>query len=160
MGCRGCEDKPSRYGGVKMENGDMDRDQQQQQMGERQPQSSVAQPTDPMSAFFSAKQFTYEELKGRQEFSRTASKQQSDHIMGEMTDAMRQIHLEELLATANCDEMSIPGMSGDQAIVALKIALDRPDFFFVNSLYPDLKGAVDVRYSDIVAKRLPGRKVG
>jgi hypothetical protein len=155
MGCRGCEDKPSRYGGVKMENGDMDREQQ----NEYQQQGTMNQPADPMSAFFSAKQFSYEELKSRQEFSMTAAKQQSDHIMGEMTDAMRQIHLEELIATVNCDEMSIPGMAPDHAIVAMKRALDREDFFFVMSLYPELKAAVAVRYEVILSNRLPGRKV-
>jgi hypothetical protein len=123
------------------------------------PQGAMAQPIDPMSAFFSAKQFTYEELKERQDFTRKAAQQQSDHIMSEMTDAMKQIHLEELIATANSDMMSIPGMTSDQAVVAIKDALDRKNFAFVETLYPGLREAVEKRYVEIEARRLPGRKV-
>lgn len=154
MACKGCEDKVSRYGGVKVEGGDMDNSDKAYG-----PQGTMNQPVDPMSIFFSAKQYSYEELKSRQDFSREAAKQQSAHIMSEMTDAMKQIHLEELIATANCDMMSIPGMTSDQAVVAIKDALDRNNFAFVSTLYPGLKEAVDARYAIIEANRLPGRKV-
>lgn len=154
MGCGGCDEKESRYGGAKvMNNGDIDK-------AMPQPKGTMAQPMDPMSAFFSAKQFSYEELKQRQDFTREAAKKQADHIMSEMTDAMRQIHLEELIATANSDMMSIPGMAADQAIVALKDALDRDNFAFVETLYPGLKEAVASRYEIISMSFLPGRKLG
>lgn len=156
MACKGCDEKESRYGGAKiMSNGDVDRDAYQQKgsMAQQQPQ-------DPMSAFFSAKQFTYEELKERQDFTRSAARQQADHIMSEMTDAMRQIHLEELIATANSDMMSIPGMNADQAIVAIKDALDRESFAFVETLYPGLRELVEARYEALAAQFLPGRKLG
>lgn len=126
---------------------------------EYQQQGSMNQPTDPMSAFFSAKQFTYDELKSRQTFSKEAAEKQADHIMDEMTDAMKQIHLEELIATANNDPLSIPGMSAEQAIVSIKRALDRDNFFFVETLYPGLKEAVHKRYEVIESTKLPGRKV-
>jgi len=154
MACKGCEDKVSRYGGVKMEGGDMDSEERAFAQ-----QGSMNQPVDPMSAFFSAKQFSYEELKERQDFSRDAAKQQSEHIMSEMTDAMKQIHLEELITTANCDLMSIPGMTSDQAIVAIHDALNRSNFDFVETLYPGLKETVAKRYAVIESNRLPGRKV-
>lgn len=154
MGCRGCSEKESRYGGNKaMGTGDIDKNIHRQE-------DSMAQPMDPMSAFFSAKQFSYEELKQRQDFTREAAKKQADHIMSEMTDAMRQVHLEELIATANSDLMSIPGMTSDQAVVSIKDALDRDNFIFVETLYPGLKEAVAVRYETIVAAYLPGRKLG
>jgi hypothetical protein len=153
MGCKGCDDKVSRYGGVKM-SGDMDDNNQTYVQ-----QGSMNQPVDPMSAFFSAKQFSYEELKERQDFSRDAARKQSSHIMDEMTDAMKQIHLEELIATANCELMSIPGMTADQAIVSIKDALDRDNFHFVETLYPGLKEAVGVRFAAIQVNRIPGRKV-
>ena len=155
MGCRGCEDKVSRYGGIKLEGGDMD-----SQEKDYAQQGSMNQYSDPMSAFFSAKQFTYEELKERQNFSRDAAKKQSEHIMSEVTDAMKQIHLEELIATANCEMMSIPGMTSDQAIVAIHDALNRNNFYFVETLYPGLKEAVAARLSVIESNKLPGRKVG
>lgn len=156
MGCRGCDGKDSRYGGTKIMTGDVDKEAYK-------PKGSMAQqqqPMDAMSAFFSAKQFTYQELKERQDFTRAAAKQQADHIMSEMTDAMRQIHLEELIATANSDMMSIPGMNADQAVVAIKDALDRDSFSFVETLYPGLREAVEARYAAISASFLPGRKLG
>ena len=155
MGCRGCSEKTSRYGGVKMEGGDVDTNIP---TGPIPGATEMAQPTDPMSIFLSAKSYSYEELKERQEFSRRAAKQQSDHIMGEMTDAMKQVHLEELISTANSDIMSIPGMTKDQAVVNIRDALSRPDFAHVSTLYPGLKEAVDSRYEIIVKNALPGKK--
>lgn len=156
MGCKGCSEKTSRYGGTKMEAGDVD---DQKSAGPIPGASNMAQPTDPMSIFMSAKSFSYEELKERQDFSRRAAQSQADHIMSEMTDAMRQVHLEELIATANSDIMSIPGMTSDQAVVSIKTSLDRPDFTYVETLYPGLKEAVDARHAIIIAKSLPGRKL-
>lgn len=153
MACRGCEDKVSRYGGVKMGEGDIDNRE-----NNHMSQGSMQHPSDPMSAFFSAKHFSYEELKERQDFSKEAAKKQSEHIMSEMTDAMKQIHLEELIATANSEMMSIPGMTSDQAVVAIKDALDRHNFKFVETLYPGLKEAVNSRYTVIINNRLPVRK--
>ena len=153
MSCRGCDEKASRYGGSKINTGDVDNRM-------NTPNGSMAQPVDPMSAFISAKHFTYEELKERQDFSQKAAWQQSEHILGEMTDAMRPVHLEELVVTANSERLSIPGMSTDQAIVTIKDILDRPDFTFVSTLYPGLKEAVECRYKVIVENRLPIRKDG
>jgi len=161
MGCRGCSEKASRYGGTKMEAGDVDEKKTPSRIptGPIPGASNMAQPTDPMSIFMSAKNFSYEELKERQDFSRRAAQSQSDLIMSEMTDAMRQIHLEELIATANSDVMSIPGMTSDQAIVAIKSSLDRPDFAYVETLFPGLREAVEKRNAVIVANALPGRKL-
>jgi hypothetical protein len=155
MGCKGCDDKTSRYGGLKMDAGDVDT---QAPLKGNPAASGMAQPSDPMSIFLSAKSFSYAELKERQEFSRRAAIQQADHIMKEMTDAMRQVHLGELIATANSDIMSIPGMTSDQAIVSIKMSLDRPDFAYVESLYPGLKDAINSRHATIIANALPTRK--
>jgi hypothetical protein len=159
MGCKDCSDKTSRYGGLKMDAGDIDTQAPPQGTPKGNPAASgMAQPTDPMSIFLSAKAYSYVELKERQEFSRRAAIQQADHIMKEMTDAMRQVHLEELIATANSDIMSIPGMTSDQAIVSIKMSLDRPDFEYVTTLYPGLKEAIELRHATIIANALPGRK--
>ena len=138
-----------------MSNGDIDQNTYQARGSMVQ-----EQPADAMTAFFTAKQYSYKELKERQDFTKDAARKQSDHIMSEMTDAMRQIHLEELIATANSDMMSIPGMTSDQAVVAIKDSLDRDAFTFVAELYPGLREAVEARYEVIVAGFLPGRKLG
>ena len=157
MSCRGCDDKTSRYGGVKIKGGDVDMSTEisEEEYARR---GAMTQPTDPMSAFFSAQQMSYEELKNRQDFSRNAAKTQADHIINEMTDAMKQVHIEELISTANSDLMSIPNMTPDQALVSLHDIISKGSIHFLDSLYPGLREEVEKRYSSLRADALPGRK--
>jgi len=119
---------------------------------------SMTQPTDPMSAFYTAKKMTYEELKSRQKLSTMSAKSQSDGILSEMSDAMKQVHLEELIDTANAKQMSIPNMTADQAVVAIVGIINRGDFLFLDTLYPGLREMATRRYDTIRSNMLPGRK--
>lgn len=112
---------------------------------------------DPMMAFISAKSLTYQEMADRREFQQRMAEQQQEQLFLEMSDAMKQIHIDELIAVANCDKMGVPGMTPQQAIVALQETLSREDFSFVDELYPGLREAVRKKYRDLIVDRLPVR---
>jgi hypothetical protein len=113
---------------------------------------------DPFATFFAARDASYEELKAREEAQQKRMDAEGEVAMSYMTDAMRQIHIEQLIAMANCEKTGLPGMSPGQAVVALKELLARDDHKFVDNLYPGLRAAVDTRYAEVIARRLPGRK--
>ena len=112
---------------------------------------------DAFAAFLEAKRLTYEQLTERRLFQQRMVEKQQEQIMGEMSDSMRQVHVDELIAVANCDKAGIPGMTPVQAIVLLKETLERSDFSFIAPLYPGLVEAVTIRYDEIVTNRLPTR---
>lgn len=125
------------------------------------PESISPQPggsEDPFAAFFAARNMSYKDLTSRKEFRQQLMEQQSEQVMGQMTDAMRQLHVDELIGVANCEKMAVPGMTPGQAIVALKETLLRPEFHFIESMYPGLNVAVDKRFVRIQEERLPTRK--
>lgn len=107
------------------------------------------------SAFLEAKRMSYRELTERKLFQQRMLDNQQEQIMLEMSDAMRQIHIDELVAVVNHDKAGIPGMSSEQAIVILNETLARADFAFIHPLYPGLKEAVSKRFEEIEANRLP-----
>lgn len=113
---------------------------------------------DPFAAFFAAKSMSYEELSSRKAFRQQLMEQQSEQVMEQMTDAMRQLHIDELVGVANCEKMAVPGMTPGQAIVALKETLSRTEFYFIENLYPGLNNVVNKRFAKIQEERLPTLK--
>ncbi len=113
---------------------------------------------DPFAAFFAAKNMSYEDLSARKAFRQQLMEQQSEQVMEQMSDAMRQLHIDELIGVANCEKMAVPGMTPGQAVVALKETLSRAEFSFIEDLYPGLSAAVDKRFAQIQEERLPPRK--
>lgn len=118
-------------------------------------EAEAARQTDPLSAFVAAKGMSYEEMVERKRLQFKFLTQQEEQIMSEMTDAMRRVHIDELISVANFQRMGIPGMTPEQAIVALKDSMERPDFSNVLQHYPGLKEAVDKRYRELEDKMLP-----
>jgi len=111
---------------------------------------------DPLAALMAAQKMTYEDLTNRRLMQQRMIKRQSESILAEMTDAMRRVHIDELIGVANAERLSLPGMTPAQAIVALQEALGRPDFAFIEDVYPGLTAAVSSRYQKVVERRLPG----
>lgn len=146
MSCKGCGDKPSRYA---LPGGDVD----------HQPQAGAgfapSGPPDPLMEFVASKNVSYEEFVERQRFHQRLMEQQHNQMLVEMTDAMRRKYIDELVGVANADKIGAPGLSPDQAVVALKEVLDRPEFSFISDIYPNLRPAVASRYEEIKARALP-----
>ena len=111
---------------------------------------------DPLMQFTAAKSKTYEELATRRQLEQRLIKSQSDAMLGEMTEAMKRVHVDELISVANADRLSLPGMTPAQAIVALQELLEREDFSFIENHYEGLTAAVKERYEELVSRRLPG----
>ena len=143
MSCKDCGNKTSRH---LAQSGDVDREPAVPPPGPAAP--------DPFSDFVAAKNASYDELKERQRMQQEMIASQHNFMLGEMTPAMKRKFIEDLVGVANA-EMDFPGMAPEQAVVAVKKALDRDDFSFITVLYPNLKPAVDTRYLDIVSKALP-----
>jgi hypothetical protein len=111
-------------------------------------------PPDPRQAFNEAKSLTFDDIMSRNNEQLNMAGVELERMYGQMTDAMRQFHVVSLVAVANYENMAMPGVTPDQAIVALKTALDREDFIKINELYPDLKGQINARWSELMAKRI------
>ena len=111
---------------------------------------------DPLTALFAAKKMSYEELTDRRKFQQQVVLDGQERILEQMTESMKRVHAEELIAVANCEKMALPGMHPGQAIIALREALARSDFRFMEDLYPGLTEAVEVRYQELQKNRLPG----
>ena len=168
MGCRGCGEKSSRYSNMPKMTGDVDGaiaapgfqpDPNSTPSGRKVAMPSPPSPgeNDPMGSFLAAKSLSYEEMRDRIEFQQKLMESQQEQVMLQMTDAMRQIHIDELVAVVNCEKMAVPGMTEGQAIMALHEALQREDFSFITELYPGLKEAVSERYIEIQSQKLPSR---
>ena len=169
MGCRGCGDKANRQMGVK---GDLDARppapdtvtsnvNQGSFVGKGFKEMPTADPqvppmNDPISALVAAQKMSYEELTARRTMQQRMIKSQGDAILAEMTDAMKRVHVDELIGVANADLLALPGMTPAQAVIALRDVLSRDDFAFVEDLYPGLNEAVNKRYEKLRAERLPG----
>jgi len=164
MTCRDCDKKTSRH--AKIHTMPKDLDQAEPQLGRgfsvEDPLGGQVPPDqgppDPFTTFLAARNLSYDEIMARKKLQLEILEKQSEVVMAQMTDDMRQIHLEELIAVVNCEGMSVPGMTPGQAIVVLKESLDKEEFSFAGDLYPGLREAVEKRYVEIVAQRLPGRK--
>lgn len=118
------------------------------------PEAPPQMSSNPHEAFMQAKALSYEDILKMQEDQHRRASLEIESMYKEMTPAMRRYHVVSLLAVANYENLSMPGVTPDQAIVALKEALDRPDFNEINELYPNLKGQVELRYNDLVKKRI------
>jgi hypothetical protein len=122
------------------------------------PQTGFKGHVDPYDALIATKKFSYEELKERNSLQNKMMEDQANRITEQMSDAMRQIYIDEMISVANCEKMTHQGITPDQAIVTLATILEKPQFSFVDDLYPGLREAVEVRYTEIQSKRLPCRK--
>lgn len=168
MGCKGCEKKTSRYSNLTKMPADIDTVEEvlpskpapgfSPPVGEAPIDYNNPQQQDPFASFFAARALSYEELTARRQFQQNVMEQQAEQVMLQMTDDMKQVHIDELIAVVNCEKMSVPGMTPQQAIVSLQETLEREDFSFIEVLYPGLKGAVNAQYISIISTRLPGRK--
>lgn len=108
----------------------------------------------PHEAFVQAKSLDFEVIINRQRAQQKRAIMEVESMYQEMTDAMRQFHIVSLVAVANYENLAMPGVSPDQAVVALKEALDREDFIKINELYPQLKSNVALRYEELMSKRI------
>ena len=77
-----------------------------------------------------------------------------NHDLETMTPAIKRLHVLSLVEAANFEPNPLLAMTPDQAIVNLKLVLDREDFNDISSLYPGLKDQVSARYQDLMLKRL------
>jgi len=162
MGCRDCGKKVSRYGakppithvdgpqGITMSINDVPPD-------ERNYPLSMS-PPDPYQAFVSAKSQSYEELKEVRDFRWRMMVNQQDQLRREMSPAMRRIHVEDLIISANSEAWGVPGVTPSQAVVMLQELLELEEFLFVEELYPGLKSKVNARFASIQNDSLPGPK--
>lgn len=156
MSCRDCGDKHSRYD--KKVPSNVDETGNRAQQVRDAPGFNAGPASDPFTSFFAAQKMTYEELGEQRRLHWQMIEQQTEQVFSQMTDAMRQIHVDELVAVVNCEKMSMPGMTSGQAIASLAEALERDDFSFVKDLYPGLKEVVTVRMEEVVSRKIPGRK--
>jgi hypothetical protein len=113
---------------------------------------------DPMEAMLAAKQLSYEQLTERREFHQRMILKNSDSLLEEMTDAMRRVHVDELISVYNGALLSLPGITPSQAVMTLHRLLQRTDFAFIEELYPGLTAAVNERRRRIMSDQLPGPK--
>ena len=159
MGCRDYGDKPSRHS-QKVGPTDVDQVPERQPIPGVSPINSVRDPsntpTDPYAAFLAAKSQSYEEMKQKREFHQRLMDSQQAQLVAEMSDAMRRIHVDELISVVNCDKMGVPGMTPGQAVTALHDHLACAEFKFIEDLYPGLTKAVEAHYSELLLRRLPG----
>jgi hypothetical protein len=77
-----------------------------------------------------------------------------NHDLETMTPAIKRLHVLSLVEAANFEPNPLLAMTPDQAIVNLKLVLDREDFNDISNLYPGLKDQVDTRYQALMLKRL------
>jgi hypothetical protein len=111
-------------------------------------------PPDPAEAFQEAQKMSYTELAGRRAEQRRLVKEHTTLALGQMSEAMKRIHIEELILIADCDALS-QGAAPAQAVVALHCALEDMDHFdFIDGIYPELRAKVKVKYEAIVRDRL------
>ena len=162
MTCRGCNEKTSRYTGLPRMTRDVDEARAgtgfmiEDPLGGQEVEQGKS--PDPITTFLAARNLSYEDIISRKNFQRDILLKQAEAVMDQMTDAMRQVHIDELIGVVNCDKMAVPGMSPGQAIMALRQCLDRKEFSFVDELYPGLREAVDEQHAKIQANSLPRRK--
>ena len=163
MGCRNCGDKSSqRHAPTVVVSGDVDSGRQLvEQPAIRtakaftpDPDEPLPMPPSPHQAFIEAKTLTYEDISRRNDEQLRRAGMEVESMYLEMTDAMRQFHVMSLLAVANYENMAMPGVTPDQAIVALKSALDRDDFNNINGMYPTLKAKVNIRCQELMDKKI------
>ena len=110
--------------------------------------------TDPFSAFFAARNLSYEELTARRKIQQELVHKEAEETSALMTDAMRRANIDTLISVANFEISSMP-ITPDQAIVVLHKLLARPDHTAVKAFYPDLEEAVERRWKELRAKLLP-----
>lgn len=164
MGCRNCGDKPStRHAPTVMVQGDIDEQKSAIEKANEKVRQTFApdeddpipsMPSNPYEAFEEAKALTYEDIARRDEEQLRRAAEEVELMYAQMTDAMRQFHVMSLLRVANFENMAMPGVTPDQAIMALKTALEREDFKNINELYPRLKQQVDKRCQELLDKRI------
>ncbi len=105
-------------------------------------------------AFEVAKSYTFDQIIEKQARDQQASAAHIESMYRQMTEHMRHFHIVSLLSVANYENLAMPGVSPDQAVIALKEALDREDFSDINMLYPSLKEKVAARYNELMQKRI------
>jgi hypothetical protein len=113
-------------------------------------------PMDPMAALIAAKKMSYEDITERKLMQQRMLMKQSEAMYAEMTEAMRRVHVDELISVVNHSRFSLPGMTSGQAIVALHDILAREEFSFISDIYPGLREAVGHRYAELKDNLLPG----
>lgn len=121
-----------------------------------QPVDTTPTPAVPsmQEVFEQAKSYSIDELMRRAVEFQKATAIELERAFSEMTPDMKIFHILSLLSTANYDNLSAPGISPDQAVVGLKIALDREDFNDINRLYPLLKVRVAHRYGELMSRKI------
>ena len=165
MGCNNCKDKASMRHNptVVVKGGDLDAPTQIVEptpVGVRTGKAFALDPElpdmppNPHEAFMHAKSLSYDDIMRRQGDQQKRASLEVETMYREMTDAMRQFHVVSLLSVANYENLAMPGVSPDQAVIALKAALDREDFKEINNLYPTLKSQVDRRHDDLMSKKI------
>jgi len=145
MSCKGCGDKPSRHVPI---SGDIDSKPPARGFT---PDPASGPPGDPFMAFLAAKNMSYEQMVEKKLFQQRLMEQQEEQLLGEMTEAMRRRHVDELVGVINSEKLTVPGMTPGQAVIALKKTLERDNFSFISSVYPKLKSVIDHRYATLVA---------
>ena len=154
MSCKGCGDKTvSRYGEV-INQAPPPPGGPQDPLGSGKP----GDPIDPFSSFYAARGLSYEELTTRREMSQRMLRQAAEEMLVHMSEPMKQVHIDELISVVNCETDTVPGMTPNQALVALNRLIDRDSWQEAFSYYPGLKEEVKKRYQELTANRLPTRK--
>lgn len=160
MGCRNCDEKESRYKTVTKVNpetgarvteyeqqppkGDIDRSQPAPGF------TTEPSAQDRYQAFEQVKTMSYKELCSARAKKNEFMNLQAEHALKGMTDAMRQTHVEQLVAIVNCEEVNPMGMVPGAAVRVLNKLLEREDFSFILTIYPNLKDTIDALFADVV----------
>ncbi len=120
------------------------------------PEGAAAEvvPQTRQEAFEAAKAFSFDDIIHKQSAEQKRHSADVESMYRQMTDAMRHFHVISLLSVANYENLAMPGVSPDQAVIALQEALNREDFSHINDLYPTLKEKVNARYGELVKKRI------
>ena len=122
------------------------------------PQENSPTGPDPFSAFYAARNMTYEELCARRKLQQDMMRNESEQTEALMTDAMRRSNIDVLISVANYEATGVPGMTPDTAVVVLQEILARPEYTTIKPLYPGLETAVEKRYTKIKKGFLPVQK--
>ncbi len=126
------------------------------QLKDKTPEAEVAPaPTSPQQNIFDeVKELTFDDLMSRAGQHQKHAAIEIEKAFSQMSEAMRHFHILNLLSIANFENLSATGLSPDQAVVALKTALDRKDFSEINKLYPNLRSQVGHRYEELIDKKI------
>lgn len=154
MACNGCGKSGIRHSPKVIISGDVDNKPVPISTGKSFAPEIKNPPETSKEAFNHAKELSFEDIIQRQIEHQKRVNYDIEDMYSQMTEPMRHFHILSLLANANYENQSMPGVSPDQAVVAIKSALDREDFNEINRLYPTLKNKIGERYKELMQKRI------